>query len=374
VNNGPGREMMGAEAASESVSRPSVLIVSNFLGGARGTHPISADLSNRLREQGWRVWTTSPQWGKLRRLLDMVWTIWFRRNQYHVAHVDVFSGPAFRWAEVSALALTLLRRPYSLTLHGGRLPKFSDTRSTRVSRLFGSAEIISVPSGYLLEAMAAYSDRLRLLPNPLALEDYPYRKRAHLAPRLIWLRAFHPIYDPVAAVRVLHRLVPDFPQVALTMVGPDKGFGALEAVKEEARQLGVSDRLEIRGWLDKSEIGELLSEFDVFINTTKVDNTPVTVMEALASGLCVVSTNVGGLPHLLEDGSEGLLVPPEDPDAMAQAVARLLREPELASQLSVAGRRRAEEWSWRRLLPRWEDLLSSVATRNIRLGSHSRRA
>jgi len=104
-----------------------------------------------------------------------------------------------------------------------------------------------------------------------------------------------------------------------------------------------------------------MQQGDVFINTTNVDNTPVTVMEALACGLCVVSTDAGGVPHLVTHGREALLVPRGDSQAMAAAVRRILSDPDLASTLSCRGRERSKDWDWSVVLPQWEELLESIA-------------
>lgn len=80
----------------------------------------------------------------------------------------------------------------------------------------------------------------------------------------------------------------------------------------------------------------------------------------IALWFAVVSTDVGGIPYLLEHESDALLVPPNDPAAMAAAVRRILTEPELAAQLSRNARRKAEQFDWETILPRWEELLISV--------------
>ena len=97
------------------------------------------------------------------------------------------------------------------------------------------------------------------------------------------------------------------------------------------------------------------------MNTTNFDNTPVSVLEAMACGLPVVTTNVGGIPYLLEDGQTALLTPPGDAKTMADAVRRLGHEPELASKLGRNARAKVELFSWEGILPKWEELLESLA-------------
>jgi glycosyltransferase involved in cell wall biosynthesis len=100
-----------------------------------------------------------------------------------------------------------------------------------------------------------------------------------------------------------------------------------------------------------------LGHGDVFLNTSDADNAPVSVTEAMACGLCVVTTDAGGLRDLVDDGEDALVVPRDDPEAMAAAVRRLLAEPRLAARLSAAARAKVEPLSWSLLLPEWEALL-----------------
>jgi glycosyltransferase involved in cell wall biosynthesis len=107
----------------------------------------------------------------------------------------------------------------------------------------------------------------------------------------------------------------------------------------------------------KSRVPELLDRADVFLNTSTVDNAPVSLLEAMACGLCVVTTDVGGIPWLVERDREAVLVPPRDEVAMAEAARRVMAEPGLAASLSRAGRARAETHDGARIYPRWADLL-----------------
>jgi len=221
-----------------------------------------------------------------------------------------------------------------------------------------------VPSGYLLHEMRRYREDLCLLPNGIDLNVYRFRLRERPTPRLIWLRAFHEIYNPSLAPRVLAILQKEFPDVQLSMFGPDKKDGSWEATRRVAAELGVFGRIRWSGGVPKDQVPSILDQSDVFLNTTNFDNSPVTVMEALASGLCTVSTNAGGLPHLLTNEREALLVPREDAECMAAAVSRILTEPGLSARLSCNGRQLAEGSDWSRVLPEWHSLIASVRDRH----------
>ena len=345
--------------------KPGILIVGNFLSHAGGSRGVCEDLAEQLRAEGWQVITTSSKPSRLPRLVDMVNTAWQRRHEYDVAQVDVFSGPAFTWAEAVCWTLRRAKKPYVLTLRGGSLPQFSKRWPRRVKRLLRSATAVTTPSQYLLEKMKPFRQDIRLIPNPLDLSKYPFRLRERPNPRLVWLRAFHSIYNPTLASRVLAELVREFPQASLVMVGPDKGDGSFKETKRIVAELGLEGRVSFPGGVPKKDVPTWLNKGDIFINTTNVDNTPVSVLEAMACGLCVVSTNVGGIPYLLDNGEDALLVSPDDAEGMAGAVRRILTDSALARNLSQNARRKAEQFDWSVVLPKWMSILKEVAVSNV---------
>ena len=357
---------MAANQAANSVSLPlarklRVLFVGTHLLPAAGNRSVGEGIAEGLARSGFQVTLTSRVRSRPLRVLDMLATVWRSRENYDVAQVDVYSGAAFRWAEWVTRVIRAARKPYILTLHGGNLPEFAKRNPARVARLLGSATAaVTAPSEYLADAMRLVRSDVRILPNPLDLDSYVYHERTLLKPRLVWLRAFHQIYDPVLAVRVLAQVATYADDAHLTMIGPDKD-GTLSAVRAEAKRFRVLDRIVFTGGVPKSEVPQWLAASDIFLNTSTIDNAPVSVLEAMATGLPVVSTAVGGIPHLLENGRDGLLVPAGNAEAMAAAVKRLLTEPELAGQLSRNARAKAETFGWDTIIPRWEALLLEVA-------------
>ena len=134
------------------------------------------------------------------------------------------------------------------------------------------------------------------------------------------------------------------------MVGPDKD-GSLNEVKKMAREKNLN--CHFKGKLSKEEWIKLSEGYDIFINTTLIDNTPVSVIEAMALGLPVVSTNVGGIPYLISNEENGLLVKPRDAEAMAKGILRLMENPEFAENLSKKGRLKAEKFNWPEVKQLW---------------------
>jgi glycosyltransferase involved in cell wall biosynthesis len=343
-------------------TQPAILFIGNFLSSSVGNRAVCEELTARLSASGWSILTTSSRPGRVARLADMLAAVWRHRSAYDAAHIDLYSGPSFVWAEAAAFALERLRKPFVLTLHGGALPEFARRWPRRTRRLLRSAACVTAPSTYLLEGMRTYGGEMRLIPNAIDLARYPFRLRDRPRPRLVWVRAFHQIYDPTLAVRTLALVRLHHPDATLDMIGPDKRDHSLDCARAAAATLGVAKAVRFHGPARKSDIPGWIDRGDIFLNTTTIDNTPVSVVEAMACGACIVSTRIGGVPHLVRDGAEGLLTEPHDAEGMAAAVDRLLSSPSLAARLSRSARSKTEQFDWSLVLPQWHDLLSSVAT------------
>ena len=337
---------------------PSVLLVGDFLANGKKKYgQVGPELAERLGRAGWSVRCTSGRESKIARIGDMVSSCWRLRKQYDLAQVDVFSGRAFLWAEAVCWTLRRAGKPYLLVLRGGNLPKFLEKQGERGAKLLRSARQVLAPSAYLKEELCWVRGDIELLPNPLEVSSYEFRPRRQIQPRLVWLRGFRYIYNPEDAVHTLARLHRRYADATLLMIGPDRNDGSMAKTREAVREHGLADAVEIVPGVPKNEVASWLQRGDIFLNTTGIDNTPISVLEALACGLLVISTNVGGLPYLLRDGEDALLVPEHDPEAMAQAAIRLIEDPEMAERLSRAARRKAEACDWSVVFPRWEQLL-----------------
>ncbi len=339
------------------------LFIGNHLSRHGHTIKVCEEIAARLRARGWPILTASDRPAPAARLADMLATIWRRRRDYEVAHIDVYSGRAFLWAEAAACSLGACGKPFAATLHGGALPRFARRWPRRVGRLLRAARTVTTPSRYLARALGDWRDDIRVIPNAVELPAAPSRDRHRPRPRLIWLRAFHALYDSVLAVETLAELRRDFPGAILTMIGPDKGDGSLGRAEQAAGRLRLGDAVAFEGRVEKPRVPARLAQADIFLNTSRVDNLPVSVLEAMAGGLCIVSTEVGGIPDLLEHETDALLVPPGDAQAMARAVRRILSEPGLAARLSANARHKAARFAWRAVLPQWERLLDGLGGR-----------
>jgi glycosyltransferase involved in cell wall biosynthesis len=221
--------------------------------------------------------------------------------------------------------------------------------------LFNNAFINVSPSEYLKFHFEKFGiTNVICIPNSINLSDYTFKERQNFAPNILWVRAFATIYNPKMAVDVLHLLQEKYPEATLTMVGPDKD-GSLETIKNYANQLNLN--VAITGKLSKNEWTDLAKNHDIFINTTHFDNTPVSVLEAMALGLPVVSTNVGGLPFLISHQKNGYLVNDTNVVEMTKQIEKIINFPTQTTEIITNAKNMISKMDWRVVENQWSSLL-----------------
>jgi glycosyltransferase involved in cell wall biosynthesis len=190
-----------------------------------------------------------------------------------------------------------------------------------------------------------------VVPNIINLDRFSgaaQEGRQH-GPHLLVARYLEPIYDNATAIRAYALVRALHPAATLTIAGSGQLRAELQAL---AAGLGVADGVSFTGQVDNSAMAALYRRADVVLNCSLVDNMPNSVLEALASGVPVVSTNVGGVPYLVEHGRTALLVEPQAPRQMADAVLQLAAEPGLRDSLRGAGLAMVQQFSWTQVRPR----------------------
>ena len=335
---------------------PGIFFAGNFLSQSTGVLGICEELSAHFQKHGWQVFTASRFRNRILKMADFLWKAWHYRKCYDLASVEIYSYLAFRWADLLCLFLRLLKKPYVLTLHGGRLAEFAGQHPRKFGALVRSAEIVTTPSKFLQANLQCFREDIVYIPNGIYLSRYPFLQRHDPQPRIIWLRALHQVYNPQLAIHVLKNINESFSGVFLTMAGPDKKDGTLEKLTQLIAEYQLVDKLKVAGAIPKDMVSRFMAEGDIFLNTTNFESFGVSVLEAAACGLCIVTTDAGELPFLWEDGVDALIVPVNDVDTMSAAVKRILTDPDLAGNLSTNARKKAEGFDWAVILPMWENL------------------
>jgi glycosyltransferase involved in cell wall biosynthesis len=313
-------------------------------------------LAPLLGKECFQVKTASAKKNKLFRLIDMLWLVYKNRRTTNYVLIDTYSTQNFWYAYAVAQLCQRLNLKYIPILHGGKLPARLENSPKVSKKVFEKAFLNVAPSLYLKTVFQQKGFlNVQYIPNSIHLENYPFKERPQLHPKLLWVRAFDEIYNPTQAVKVLELLLPDYPDAELCMVGPvkdDSWKNCIRYSRLHSLPVRFMGRLAKEDWIALSE------ECDIFLNTTNIDNTPVSVIEAMALGLPVVSTNVGGLPYLITADIDGVLVPPNDPERMAEAIKNMLKRPEHSLERTRAAKKKVEAFDWERVKVLWKEVLA----------------
>jgi glycosyltransferase involved in cell wall biosynthesis len=334
-----------------------LLYLGNKAASFGGTVTTMESLSRHLISEGFDVVTASSKKNKVFRLWDMIFTVFKHAPSVHCVLIDTYSTQNFYYAVTIGNICRLLKLSYIPILHGGNLPERLQKNKKLSWKLFNGAKLNVAPSGYLIESFRRNGyNNVAHIPNSIDLGLYPFKMRSSLKARLLWVRSFSEIYNPALALEVIAELVEQGIDAELCMVGPDKD-GSLERCKKLVEERSLPVRF--TGRLDKEEWIDLSESYDIFINTTNFDNMPVSVIEAMALGLPVVSTRVGGIPFLLNDKEDAFLVDANDKDGFCEAITKLLEESEEGIRMARNARKKVEKFDWEVVKHLWFEILKA---------------
>lgn len=277
--------------------------------------------------------------------------------------VHIMANSGWSWHLFAAPALWVSHRsevPAVLNYRGGDAARFFDRSFTRVERALRWAERVVVPSAFLEQVFEEFGIEVDVVPNIVDLERFhPQVETASNGggPRVLISRNLEPLYDVETGIRAFARLRSEYEGAVLDIAGTGPEAHRLEALTEE---LGLSGAVRFLGRVDNEEMPSLYGRAHLALNTSLVDNMPISILEALASGVPVVSTRVGGVPTLVRDGQEAVLVPPREPEKMADALATLWREPARREALRTAGIAKAAQYGWSVVRDQWARVYNGV--------------
>jgi glycosyltransferase involved in cell wall biosynthesis len=283
------------------------------------------------------------------RLLPYFWRLRQAIRQADVVHLMANSG--WSWHLFAAPAIRVaagLKKPLLVNYRGGHAEPFFQQSWPKVEASLNKTQGILVPSPYLHEVFANWGKRAEVVPNVLDESTfYPAKETtSDRSLHLIVTRNLEAIYDVGCVIDCFAKVLEQHPDARLSVAGsgPQK-----QSLERQCQQLGISDKVAFLGRLDISEMAELYRSADVMLNASTVDNSPNSLIEAMACGVPIVSTDVGGIPKLVSHEQDALLVPPRRPDLLAEQVLRLQTEPQLREQLISEGRKTIAKFTWARV-------------------------
>lgn len=294
------------------------------------------------------------------RLFPYLWRVWRLCGRVDVVHLMANSGWSWQLFSAPVLWVGWLRgTPVIVNYRGGEAESYLARSARWVRPSLSRAAALVVPSGFLQAVFAKFDISSAVIPNIIDLNTFSPAQTPETegAFTLAITRNLEPIYGLDVAINALAIVREQAPDVRLVIAGSGPQKVALESLVAE---LELRDAVEFCGRLSREEIVALYRRCDAALNPTHVDNMPNSVLEALACGLPVISTDVGGVPFIVRDDQTALLVPPDDPEAMAAAILRVYRDDRLRARLGEAGQADVAQYSWDQVRPQWMALYKRV--------------
>ncbi len=314
-------------------------------------------IAGALMSQGFRVICSSSQSNRWIRLVVQLWTIIGSRKNYDVAILPLFGTKgSIWWHRILSAGLRLMKKRLVITVDGGSIPAQIENGDKRFFKILSKAESVICPSSYMFEAVKKYPlKRIVQIENVVDLKQYPFQIKKSFQPVLLWMRGFERFYNPEMAIRVTVLLKKKYPDFRLIMAG--KNGPLLDVVKQMVKESDLGNNVSFPGYLLQHEKISYAREASIFICTNSVDNAPVSLIEFMALGTVIVSTDVGGIAEIIDSGTTGYLVERDDDAAMFERVKFLLENPDHLIQMANAARRKALQYDIEPIVEKWLPLL-----------------
>jgi len=375
----PSNDRLNAETAS----RARVLIAAPSLDINGGQAQLAVRLIERLQQESSLDVSFIPHNPRLPRPLRWLQKIKYVRTvvtlllyltllvarawRYDVLHI--FSASYYSYL-LTALPAMLVGKLYGkrtiLNYHSGEAEDHLQNWRTAVPTI-RLADVIVVPSGYLVDVFARFGLQARAIFNTVDTDRFRYRERRPLRPVFLTTRLLEPLYNVACALRAFALVQARFPEARLTIAADGTLRGELERLADDLRLRAV----EFIGFVPFAEMPALYDAADIYLNANDIDNMPSSLIEGMAAGLNIVTTNAGGIPYIVVHEETGLLVDCGDHQAMAASAIRLLEDATLATQMAARAHNECNKYNWTAARCEWLRLYHELAGRHVAV-SHKR--
>jgi glycosyltransferase involved in cell wall biosynthesis len=358
-------------------ARARVAIVSAGLDTVGGHGVQAALLIDALRRDGYEVRfipinpALPRRWRRVRRiplLRTLVNQLLYLPSLAALARVDVvhaFSASywSFLLAPVPAMiAGRIFGKRVILHYHSGEAADHLATWGWRVHPWLRLAHDLVVPSEYLRGVFARFGYRPLVIHNIVDLSRFRFRDRRPLRPRLVSTRNLEPYYRVDVTLQAFARVKAQYPQATLTVAGTGSEEPRLRALCASLQLDGVR----FVGAVSQARMAKLLDAADLFVNASVVDNQPVSLLEAFAAGLPVITTPPGDIGAMLRHGENGWLVSTADPELLAEAILDALQHPDSARAAARRARAELARFTWSSVRQAWARQYAGVQQPRLR--------
>ena len=273
-----------------------ILLISNYKPGIGGINA-QVDLLQQFinQEDGWHASIFSTKGNPIRRCIAFI-KLLCKVRRYDILHIHACSYWGMVPAVFGIIAGKLWHKRTIITYHGGEANEYFAKHVGFVKRWLGRANQVIVLSGFLKEVFDQYNIPCVVIPNIVVLQ--PQQKRTRdIAPRFISIRHLEPLYNIPCILQAYEQVLKHYPDATLDILGRGSLREELEAYVEEHHLTGVT----FVGQVPNQQIYDYLAKADIMLSAPKIDNMPVSLLEAMNAGLLVISSRVGGVPYMIEE-------------------------------------------------------------------------
>ena len=220
------------------------------------------------------------------------------------------------------------------------------------------ADVLFAPSAYFGAFFKQKGFDVFIIENPVDLSEYKFCVKKKIRPRIVWMRAFTDIYNPLMAVQVAKKLADHYEDFEMIMAGKDGPL--FSSVKDLTKKYGLENKIIFPGYISTKQKQQYAQDYDIYICTNKIDNTPVSLTEFMQLGLPIVAVNTGGIPYMIENGINGLLINSDDAEDMFSKIKLLIDNQELSQSIISNAYNYVQQYDEKNVIDKWKELLSRV--------------
>lgn len=318
-----------------------ILLICNYKPGVGGISGQVEILQRKLWEDGYTADIFSTK-GSILWRLGLFCRLRKVARDYDILHIHCCSGWGFLPAIVGVTIGRWLKKRIVLTYHGGGGEKFFAKHIRLVRHYLLRTDANIVLSGFLAKVFDKYQLPYKIIPNIIELDDSHYHQRDVLLPHFICTRAHEPLYNIPCILKAFQKVQTVISESTLTLVGSGTEHDKLI---HQSQEMGLKN-VTFTGRVDNSEIYRYLDQAEIMLSAPTVDNMPVSILEAMNAGLLIISSRVGGVPYMVQNGGNGLLFESNDSEQLAELMLWAIENQSLSKEMMTKAHKEVGRYRW----------------------------
>lgn len=331
-----------------------ILLISNYRSGIGGINAQMDILRDCLSHEGYDTSIFSTKGNVVKRLWMLIKLAWVARK-YDVLHVHGCSYWGMLSVVYGVITGKIWRKRIVVTYHGGEAAEYFAKHGAFARRWLKRADTVIVLSGFLKKVFDEYQIPCVVIPNIVPLREDAYQPKKSIAPKMISVRHLTDLYRIDLIIRAFAMIAERYPDSTLDILGQGDQREALERLVVCDEQL--AGKVRFVGQVPNEKMYDYLKANDIMLSAPKTDNMPVSILEAMNAGVLVISSNVGGVPYMIEHQKKGLLFD-GDADALAEQILWALEHQKESAAMIEVAHEEVKKYSWtkikKQLLPIYE--------------------